>query len=244
MKGPSITLDNVSLRLGNTQILEDVSFDIEAGTIHCIIGANGGGKTSLIRSILGQMPHSGKIEIKWQENRTIGYVPQHLDFDKTLPVRVIDFLTMTTQRRPAFIGQSGRRKAEIENALERFGLADKRKYKLGALSGGERQRALFAQAFIPEPSLLVLDEPMTGLDIAGGEILLEVVREFAGKGGTVLWINHDIAQVEEVADRLTYVDRIVKLDGNPREVLRSGAARHLFPTLEFLDNARAEASQA
>ena len=115
--------------------------------------------------------------------------------------------------------------------LERLGLAGKRNAKLGSLSGGERQRVLFAQALIPEPALLVLDEPMTGLDVAGKEILERTIVEFAKAGGTVVWINHDIVQVSEIADALTYIDRKVLLDGAPREVLATGAAAQLFPTL-------------
>jgi len=95
MQGPSIEFQNVNLTLGNTRILEDVTFSVRAGEIHCIVGANGGGKTSLIRSMLGQMPHSGEISINWHDNQTIGYVPQTLEFDKTLPVTVLDFMGLT-----------------------------------------------------------------------------------------------------------------------------------------------------
>lgn len=233
MQGPSIEFANVSLALGNTPILEDVSFTIRAGTIHCIVGANGGGKTSLVRSLVGQMPHSGRISIEWQEGRTIGYVPQTLDFDKSLPITVADFMAMTCQRRPVFLGVSRAWRKPIEAVLDRMGLSGKLTAKLGSLSGGERQRVLFAQAMIPEPALLVLDEPMTGLDLAGKEILEGAIREFARAGGTVVWINHDIVQVNEIADALTYINRKVLLDGAPRDVLASGAAIQLFPTLSL-----------
>jgi zinc transport system ATP-binding protein len=231
MQGPSIEFDRVGLTLGATRILEDVTFTVRAGTIHCIVGANGGGKTSLVRSLLGQMPHTGTITIHWRENRTIGYVPQTLDFDKSLPITVRDFLAMTTQRRPVFFGVSRARRAEIDRVLERLGLHGKHNTRLGSLSGGERQRVLLAQALIPEPSLLVLDEPTTGLDVAGKEILERTIVEFVRAGGTVVWINHDIAQVSEMADALTYIDRKVLLDGAPREALATGTAAHLFPTL-------------
>ena len=231
MQGPSIEFDNVNLTLGNTRILQDVSFTVRAGTIHCIVGANGGGKTSLVRSLVGQMPHSGRIRIQWQGGRVIGYVPQTLDFDKSLPITVSDFMAMTCQRRPVFLGVARSRRQQIEAVLERLGLTGKLKSKLGSLSGGERQRVLFAQAMIPEPALLVLDEPMTGLDLAGKEILERAIVEFARAGGTVVWINHDIVQVNEIADALTYIDRRVLLDGAPTEVLARGAAAHLFPTL-------------
>ncbi|MEP7314063.1 MAG: metal ABC transporter ATP-binding protein [Pseudomonadota bacterium] len=231
MRGPSIDFADVNLTLGNTQILEDITFSIRAGTIHCIVGANGGGKTSLVRSLVGQMPHSGRISIQWQDGRVTGYVPQSLDFDKSLPITVMDFMAMTCQRRPVFLGVSRPQRKLIEGALDRLGLAGKHNAKLGSLSGGERQRVLFAQALIPEPALLVLDEPMTGLDLAGKEILEGAIRDFAGAGGTVVWINHDIVQVNEIADSLTYINRRVLLDGAPGEVLAGGAAAHLFPTL-------------
>ena len=123
------------------------------------------------------------------------------------------------------------RRRLIEDTLEKIGLRGKLDAKLGSLSGGERQRVLFAQAMIPEPALLVLDEPMTGLDLAGKQILEGAIREFARAGGTVVWINHDIVQVNEIADAMTYINRSVLLDGAPREVLAGGAAAQLFPTL-------------
>ena len=143
-----------------------MSFKVRAGTIHCIVGANGGGKTSLVRSLLGQMPHSGRISIEWHDNRVIGYVPQSLDFDKSLPITVRDFMAMATPA-PARVPRrvAGAARARSSATLERLGLAGKLDAKLGSLSGGERQRVLLAQALIPEPALLVLDEPTTGLDL-------------------------------------------------------------------------------
>jgi len=231
MQGPSIDFAGVNLALGNTRILEDVSFAVRAGSIHCIVGANGGGKTSLIRSLIGQMPHSGRIDIHWQDGRVTGYVPQSLDFDKSLPITVMDFMAMTSQRRPILLGVPRPRRRLIEAALDRVGLNGKQRARLGSLSGGERQRVLFAQAMIPEPALLILDEPMTGLDLAGKGILEGAIRDFARAGGTVVWINHDIVQVNDIADAMTYIDRRVLLDGAPRDVLAGGAAAHLFPTL-------------
>ena len=242
MQGPSIKFESVNLSLGNTRILQDISFTIRSGEIHCIIGANGGGKTSLILSMLGQMPHSGEITISWHDNQVIGYVPQTLEFDKTLPVTVRDFMGMTCQNRPVFLGIARSRRTQIDEVLERVGLGSKGKSKLGSLSGGERQRVLFAQALIPEPALLVLDEPMTGLDPGGKEILERSIVAFTEAGGTVVWINHDIAQVNEIAHTLTYIDREILLEGEPRQVLASGTAAHLFPSLNLLGTKTAEAN--
>ena len=231
MKGPSIEFENVFLALGNTRILENVSFRVASGTIHCIVGANGGGKTSLIRSLLGQMPHTGRIAIEWQAAPVTGYVPQSLAFDQALPLTVRDFVALTSQRRPVFLGVPRSQRELIDAALTRVGLSGKGRFRLGSLSGGERQRVLFAQALIPEPSLLVLDEPMAGLDLAGREILEQAIVEFSRGGGTVVWINHDIVQVREIATALTYIDRRVLLDGTPAEALATGTALELFPTL-------------
>jgi zinc transport system ATP-binding protein len=149
---------------------------------------------------------------------------------------------MTCQRRPVFLGVARSRRRQIEEALEHVGLAEKSTFKLGSLSGGERQRMLFAQTLIPPPALLVLDEPMTGLDLAGKDILERAIVEFARAGGTVVWINHDIAQVNELADSLTYIDREVLLDGDPRDVLTGGRAAQLFPSLAMLDGEEARAN--
>jgi zinc transport system ATP-binding protein len=156
-----------------------------------------------------------------------------------VPITVADFMGMMCQRRPVFLGVARAARTRIETTLERLGLAGKLRATLGSLSGGERQRVLFAQALIPEPALLVLDEPMTGLDLAGKEILERAIVEFVKGGGTVLWINHDIVQVHALADALTYVNRTVLLDGAPRDVLATGAAAELFPTLTWPEAVRA-----
>ena len=241
MKGPSIVFEDVSLALGNTPILENVSFRVASGTIHCIVGANGGGKTSLVRSLLGQMPHTGRIAIEWQAAPVTGYVPQSLTFDETLPLSVRDFIALTCQRQPVFFGVPRAQRDLIDTALARVGLAGKSRFRLGSLSGGERQRVLFAQALIPEPSLLVLDEPLTGLDLAGKQIIEQAIAAFARGGGTVVWINHDIVQVRKIAHQLTYIDRRVLLDGRPAEALESDAALELFPTLAAGRRAEARA---
>lgn len=229
MRGPTISLDNVGLVLSGTQILDSVSFSVASGEIHCLIGPNGGGKTSLILCVLGQMPHTGTISITWNDGTTIGYVPQSLDFDKTLPVTVADFMALVCEkRRPAFIGLSKRNRVRASAALARVGLEGKHKRKLGSLSGGERQRVLFAQALIPDPSLLVLDEPMTSMDEVGAGIFANLIKELAADGVTIIWIAHNLAQVNEMADRVSCVDRSLMFDGPPAEVLAGRGAAALF----------------
>jgi len=215
--------------LGATRILEQVSFQVRSGSIHCIVGPNGGGKTSLVRALVGQMPHTGRIAVNWRQGRGIGYVPQSIAFDPSLPLTVADFLALTGQRRPAFLGLARARRQQVDAELARVGLGGKRRARLGSLSGGERQRVLFAQAMLPPPALLILDEPTSALDVAGKRILETVIREFAGSGGTVVWVNHDLAQVQQIADAVTCIDQRVVLDGAPLPVIAEGAARGLFP---------------
>ena len=219
MPGPAIVFDKVTLELGGTRILDNVSFRIEPGALHCIVGANGGGKTSLIRSLLGQMPHTGQIRLEGEQHGPVGYVPQVLDFDRNVPMTVRDVMALLTQRKPAFLGASRTHRAGVEAALRRMGALEKEQRPFGGLSGGERQRVLFAQALEPLPSLLVLDEPCANIDEPGARIVEEVVLELNAKGVTVVWINHDWDQVRRLAHSVTGINRKVIFHGVPSEVL-------------------------
>lgn len=107
--GPRIEFAGIDLTLGRTRILEQVSFSVAAGSVHAIVGPNGGGKSSLIKTLLGQMPHQGQLTLHWpNEREVIGYVPQALEFDRGLPMTVDDFMAAMCQRRPAFLGLSRR----------------------------------------------------------------------------------------------------------------------------------------
>jgi zinc transport system ATP-binding protein len=227
-QGPAIRFTNVGLQLGNTQILHDVSFTVEPAQIHCIIGPNGGGKTSLIRSLLGQMPHTGEIGIDWPAGRRIGYVPQMLDFDRDLPMTVDDFMAIISQDRMAIFGLSKRNRAAVDEAIEMVGLQAKRKRRMGELSGGERQRVLFAQALIPFPNLLVLDEPLAGVDGVGAEIISDLVVDMRDCGMTVVWIHHDLAEVKRIADKVTCINRTVSFSGTPDQVLTRESMLEVF----------------
>ena len=191
-----------------------------------MIGPNGGGKTSLIRSLLGQMPHTGESDLEWGsttsgDRRTIGYVPQALDFDKTLPVTVDDFMAMVCQKhRPAFLGLSRANRPRADAALEGVGLIGKRNRKLGSLSGGERQRVLFAQALIPPPALLVLDEPMTSMDEVGADRFVALIQELAAAGTTYRLDRARLAQVRALASTVTCINRTVSVQRAARERAR------------------------
>ncbi len=217
--GPGVAFSGVGLRLGATEILRDISFAIAPGQLHCVIGPNGGGKTSLIRSLLGQMPHTGEIRIDWTGGRRIGYVPQVLEFDRHLPMTVDDFMAIVSQDRMAIFGIARGKRRAVDEALDKVGMTGKRTRRMGELSGGERQRVLFAQALIPPPDLLVLDEPLAGIDAVGASIVAGLVAGLRDCGATVVWIHHDLAEVRRMADSVTCVERTVLFSGTPAEVL-------------------------
>ncbi|WP_296268309.1 MULTISPECIES: metal ABC transporter ATP-binding protein [unclassified Pseudomonas] len=227
--GPRIEFAGIDLTLGRTRILEQVSFDVAAGSIHAIVGPNGGGKSSLIKTLLGQMPHQGRLTLHWPgPSEVVGYVPQALEFDRGLPMTVDDFMAAMCQRRPAFLGLSRRVRPAIDQALERVGMLDKRKRRMGALSGGERQRVLLAQGLIPAPQLLVLDEPMSALDEAGIQVFEQLLHAWRASGTTVLWIEHDLQAVLRLADRVTGLSRQVLFDAAPAEALTPERLLSLF----------------
>jgi zinc transport system ATP-binding protein len=211
--GPGIAFADVSLTLGRTVILDQVSFQVRPGSIHALVGPNGGGKSSLIKTLLGQMPHQGQLSLQWPAAPgLIGYVPQALEFDRGLPITVDDFMAAMCQRRPAFLGLSKHYAQAIGEALERVGMQDKRKRRMGALSGGERQRVLLAQGLIPAPQLLVLDEPMSALDEAGIQVFERLLADWRNAGITVMWIEHDLEAVKRLADHVTGLNRRVLFD--------------------------------
>jgi len=218
LTGPAILFEDVGLDLGGVSILHDVSFRVEPGELACVVGPNGGGKTSLIRSLLGQMPHNGNIRFQTDGIVRTGYVPQFLEIDRTLPLTVTDVLSVMIQRKPAFFGVKGRNLERIESALTRSGFHGKRARKFGGLSGGERQRVLFAQALMPEPNLLILDEPTSNMDEAGARHIERIVRDMNAEGATVLWINHDLSQVKRVAQKIVVIDRTIVYCGSPVEM--------------------------
>ncbi|MCL4166555.1 UNVERIFIED_CONTAM: hypothetical protein GTU68_049360, partial [Idotea baltica] len=185
MLGPSISINQLGLQYDNNVILDDISLELKAGQCHVIMGPNGGGKTSLLRSVLGLTPFSGQINIHWPEKPSIGYVPQKATFESSLPLTVMDFVLR-------------RKSKQLDLALaqlDRVGMATRSDRRMGQLSGGEQQRVLFAQALLDNPSLLVLDEPTTGMDEQGVRYLESLVRECVDEGRTILAVHHDVTAV-------------------------------------------------
>ncbi len=216
---PLVDVEALTIRIHGNAILDRVSLRIEPGTTHVVAGRNGAGKSTLIRAILGHIAFDGRILMNWRRDGSIGYVPQTFGVDATLPVTVQDFLALTRTRRPVSLGVSAPVRARIERLLDGVGMQGTAHRPLAVLSGGELRRVLLAHALDPEPELLILDEPGTGLDDESAlwldETLLALRR---ARRTTVLMISHDQDRVRRLADTVTVLDRIVLAEGSPRDV--------------------------
>ncbi len=210
--------------------LDDVSLRVPRGSLHVVVGPNGAGKSTLLSAVLGLIPFTGRIVLNWSDSGAIGYVPQNFAVDPTLPVTVADFLALTRQRRPVCLGLSRKTRETVSRLLERVGLPHLAERPLAALSGGELRRILLAHALDPEPELLILDEPTTGLDESAGRWLEESLTAIASTGKTtVLMVSHDLEQVRRIASRVTVLDRQVIADGTAAEILATASILELLP---------------
>jgi len=225
-----IGLESVGVQRGGQTLLHDVSMHIHCGQLTALIGQNGAGKTTLIRALLGEMPHSGSIRHVDDHGRDIphlrtGYVPQHLHFDKEMPVTVEDFMAAAFTRRPVWTGVSRRTRLAVAEALAAVEAAELAQRPLGRCSGGELQRVLLALALHPAPDLLVLDEPVSGVDQNGLKMFLDTVMRLKETHHmAILLVSHDLHLVRE------YADHVVLLD---KTVLAQGGAERVFETEQF-----------
>ena len=230
--GAKVEFQDVSVTIGAVPILESVTAVVPAGSTTAIIGPNGAGKTTLILALLGQLDFAGHIRISLSEPGIavrLGYVPQRLDFDRALPLTVMDYLVMGKQRRPLWLGTARRQRQEALELLAQVKaehLADRR---LGALSGGEMQRVQLALALAQDPQLLVLDEPAAGVDIRGGQLLCELLETIQGERGfTQLMVTHDLPLVTAHASRVICLNHRVTGDGPTKDTLKPAVLAATF----------------
>ena len=229
-----IKMTDIGVYAGKTPIIEHVNLHIHCGKLTAVIGRNGAGKSTLIKAILGERAHTGTIEFRdMKENKMkklrIGYVPQHLNIKKDAPVSVYDLFASCISNVPVFLL---RRKALYDKITSRLalfeaeGLIDK---KLGDLSGGELQRVLLSIACTPVPNLLLLDEPISGVDRKGMELFYETIHGLKENFDlSVILVSHDLALVKEYADSVILLDKTVLCEGTPQEVMESSQFHEIF----------------
>ncbi len=229
-----IDLDGVSVRRGGQTLLSDVSMHIHCGQLTVLIGQNGAGKTTLIRALLGEIPHGGSIRHLDSAGRvlshlTTGYVPQHLSFDPEMPLTVRDFLAASMTRRPVWTGISKSVRAEVDRVLADVQAGDLADTPLGRCSGGELQRVLLALALNPAPDLLVLDEPVSGIDRNGLKLFLDTLTHLKEtRHIAILLVSHDLRLVREYADYVVLLEKNILAQGTPEEVFDSPEFEKVF----------------
>ena len=228
-----LRVSDLSVRLGNESILENVNLHMHCGQMVALIGPNGAGKSTLIKSILGQQSYEGVIAFSrpgsQEQKIRIGYVPQSPNFDRADPVTVLDLFVSCISRRPVFFPVSKALRQKVLECLRNVrgeSLIDKR---VGALSGGELQRVLLALALEPMPNMLILDEPLSGVDVEGMETLMEMLHEIRNRFDlSILMITHDFSVLGRYVDQVVLLDRTVLCHGTPEAVLHSDAFREAF----------------
>jgi len=219
--GPQIQLESMSLTLGRVEILKPVTARFQPGQLHAIVGPNGAGKTSLMRCILGLMPHRGEVRCAWPGKASpVAYVPQQTAFEPALPVTVEEFMLTTLTRLPVQLFRRTRARLRVIELLRRVGLEQKGHLQLGSLSGGERQRLMFAQALERDSLFWCLDEPMTGLDTDAQALINHEIAQLRHLGATLLVVHHDMDWVRRYADQVWLIDGGLKQTGSADDVLQ------------------------
>lgn len=228
-----LRIQGMSVKIGAEHILKDVDLHVHCGELIALIGPNGAGKSTLLKAILGQQEHEGIISfaVPGQRNRKpkIGYVPQSPTFDPGDPVTVADLFACCMSKRPAFLGLSTAMRSKVKDCLSRVHAEDLMDKRVGVLSGGELQRVLLALALEPLPNILILDEPLSGVDVEGMESLMDMLDEIRQTYDlSILMTTHDFAMLPEYADNVVLINHGVVCQGKPLEVLSSPEFRQVF----------------
>ena len=229
------TLQGVSVALGGHRVLEDISLHLHCGELTTLVGPNGAGKSTLLRVVLGEVPHSGAIRFLpvfghgREDAPAIGYVPQQLEFDRFSPMSVQDVFVSALSRWPVVLWCSRGQRTRAREALAAVEAEHLLGRKLGQLSGGELQRVLLALSLTPIPNLLLLDEPVSGIDLPGREMFYRAVSKLRQRFDlSILMVSHDLAGVAAVSDRIIFLNRQIVCAGSPAQVIANPEVRRTF----------------
>ena len=228
-----LRVENLSVRIGADSILKDVNLHVHCGEMVALIGPNGAGKSTFLKAILGQREYEGVIAFSEPGQRSkkprIGYVPQSPNFDPSDPVSVADLFACCMSRRPAFLGLGRKMRETVLECLERVHGEDLIDKRVGTLSGGELQRVLLALALEPMPNILILDEPLSGVDVEGMETLMDMLDEIRKTYDlAILMTTHDFSMLPRYADQVVLIDHGIKVQGTPEAVLDSEEFHQAF----------------
>ncbi len=225
-------INNISYTAGKDTILDNVSLHIHCGSLTVLIGKNGAGKSTLLRAILGEIKHSGSIDFRSKTDGgrkiKIGYVPQKLNIENS-PMTVYDMSASLCSNKPVFLFKDKNLHEEIKNHLKEFGADNLIDIKVSRLSGGELQRVLMGIATMPYPDLLILDEPISGMDLKGKEQFYSRIDELKKEHDlAIILVSHDFEYVKKYADKVIMLDKKIVCEGTPDEVFSSKVFKETF----------------
>lgn len=237
-----LRLRNVGVKMGEASILKNVSVDFPCHRLSAVIGPNGAGKTTLLHAILNLIPHTGQVEfcpvhathggrddVPRTGQARVAYIPQRLDFDRSLPIRVLDFLALPMQRRPLWLGVKPALREQSAEALAELQAEKLLFHHLGQLSGGELQRVMLAGALLRRPDVLLMDEPISGVDVLGEALFCELLERIHRRlECTTILVSHDLSVVNRHAGFVVCLNREVVCSGPPNEVLTSDHLVRLY----------------
>ena len=233
-----IKMKDLGVSFGDQVVLEHINLHIHCGSLTAIIGRNGAGKSTLVKAILDDIPHQGTIEFKNTEDGRmkklkIGYVPQTLNLEANAPMDVYDLIASYCYRYPVFLLKK-KIYEEIREALQVFDAEDLIDRQVGKLSGGELQRVLLSMAVMDNPDLLLLDEPVSGIDKNGMDLFFEKM-DYLRKNFdmSIVLISHDLDYVARFADKVVLIDKTVLADGTPKKVYESDAFHQVFGGVSY-----------
>jgi zinc transport system ATP-binding protein len=229
-----IQAKNICVRDGKQVIIDNINLHIHCGKITVLIGRNGAGKSTLIKAILGEVKHEGSIEFtdlrnKSVENLKIGYVPQYINMEKNTPMSVYDLFAAYISNTPVFLRKSARIYQKVKEQLRIFDAEELIDKKACDLSGGELQRVLLSIAVTPVPNLLLLDEPVSGIDRNGIELFYQNIGKLKSNYDlAMIIVSHDFEFVRKYADHVILIDKVIIKEGTPDEVLGSNEFQMVF----------------
>lgn len=228
-------IENFGVVRGKFEILKNVNLHIHCGELTAVIGPNGAGKSTLLKAILGEIPHTGKLVFLDGKNKRagkplIGYVPQKLDFDSSSPTSVYDLFAAALSSKAVWFFRPKKIREDVLQSLRRVDADHLIGRRLGELSGGELQRVLLALALRPTPDLLLLDEPVSGIDPSGLQLFYNTVSELRRNYDlSIILVSHDLNIVACYADRVVLINnKTVDCMGTPEEVFNDRKTVDLF----------------
>lgn len=229
-----IRINDLGVKFGKDVILEDVNLHMHCGELTVVIGPNGAGKSTLLRAILGEIEHEGTIDLKEtstgnQSEMKIGYVPQSLNIEREIPITVYDLFASFISRTPVWLFKNKKLYNKIYEQLKIFSVEDCIDKQVGKLSGGQLQRVMLSIAITPMPNLLILDEPVSGIDENGVRDFYRIVNELKTKYDlSILLVSHDLHLVKKYADKVILMDKTILAQGTPDEVYKNESFREIF----------------